>query len=40
MIGQGGRRLGKDICNDYDVIMTAEFKFKGSGGLRDCGALD
>ena len=34
------RRLEKGTWTDYEVIMTAELKFKGSGGFRDCGAWD
>ena len=35
VVGQGGRRLRKDTCTDYEVIITSEFRIKGSGGLRD-----
>ena len=38
VVGQGGRNLEKDTCTDYDVTMTSDFKPKGIGGFKSCGA--
>ena len=38
ILGLGSRGLEKGICTDYDDILMSEFKLKGSGCLRNCGA--